>query len=86
MFLFSSKVIEDGRTKLGLPKENEFVKIGRSGERFWVEVIFVDILNKMVTGVVDNDLLKTSIHGLDYKDVIIFHASEIIEILDSDDE
>ena len=63
------------------PEVDGHVKINRSGEKFWVEVIFIDNINKMITGTVDNDMIKTKYHGLKYLDVISFHFNEVLDVL-----
>lgn len=39
-----------------------WVKIATSGERFWIKVVTVEGVR--ITGVIDNDLVRTAQHGL----------------------
>ena len=59
------------------------VKIVRSSERFWVEVTARSD-DGMVKGNVNNFLLGTEDHGLDFGDEVEFHESEIVDLFTSD--
>lgn len=62
----------DGLTK------GDTVKVNTCGERFWVIVTWVG--GESVIGTVDNDLLFTDEHGLDYGDIITFTKENIYDI------
>lgn len=51
-----------------------------SGERFWIEVLDVNINEDIITGRVDNDLIVGG-HGVAYNDLITFGFSNILDIL-----
>ena len=65
-------------------KEGDFVKIlahdknGDGGERFWVKVI--SNKNGIIKGQVDNVLIFTDSHGLQYEDVIGFEHRFVYDI------
>ncbi|EON2338977.1 hypothetical protein ACLLKL_001946 [Escherichia coli] len=48
-------------------------------ERFWVLVTAVT--RSGITGTVDNDLIRTHIHGLRYPDVVTFEPRHVYDIL-----
>ena len=62
----------DGLTK------GDTVKVSTCGERFWVKVTWVG--GESVVGTVDNDLLFTDEHGLDYGDIITITKENIYDI------
>lgn len=53
-----------------------FVKIRRSGQRFWVEVFAVK--GRWIAGYVDN---RTEIPGYGYGDLVVFKAEDVIDIM-----
>jgi len=62
----------------------DFVKINRSAEKFWLEIIYIDTLGQKISGSVDNDLIKTALHGLQRKDVITVGFDEVLDVLNKD--
>jgi len=54
------------------------VKIGIGGERFWVYVKSVNF--NELTGTIDNDLVRTDIHGLKCNDEVKFNIINILQI------
>ena len=59
------------------------VKIVRGHERFWVQVTAKSD-DGMVTGMVNNALVGTEDHGLDFGNEVKFHESEILDVFTSD--
>lgn len=49
-----------------------------TAERFWIKVTKIE--NDTVTGTVNNDLVRTHLHGLKYKDKITFEKKNIYSI------
>ncbi len=58
---------------------NPQVKVCTGDERFWVEVTNSD--GNTITGTVNNDLVRTNIHGLKYGDEITFNIENIYQLL-----
>lgn len=56
------------------------VKVSIGRERFWVTVTNVD--GDEITGSVDNDLIFTEEHGLNYGDIISFKKENVYNIYD----
>ena len=65
-------------TELDKIKKGNSVKIAISKERFWVTVVFVN--NNKITGTIDNDLIFTDEHGLQFEDEIEFEKKNIYSI------
>ena len=59
-------------------REGDNVRVCVGSERFWVLVTHID--GTTVTGTVNNDLVFTGAHGLDYGDHIAFHLHNIYAI------
>lgn len=53
-------------------------------ERFWIQVTAVT--RDGITGVVDNDLICTPFHGLNYGDVVTVQPRHVYDILDERDK
>jgi len=56
------------------------VKICRGKESFWVIVLEKRPELKTWVGIIDNHLLNTYIHGLKFRDKIIFKEDEILDM------
>lgn len=54
------------------------VKICVGNERFWTKIIHVD--GEKITAIIQNDLLNTDQHGLNYNDVIEFEKKNVYSI------
>ena len=61
-------------------KLGDFVKVCASSERFWVKVEFIDLNNRTIYGVVDNELVNTEEHGLKLGDSIEVKTENIYSI------
>lgn len=70
----------DAPCKEGLDaiKEGDSVKVCNEGERFWVTVTKIE--DQKITGTVDNDLVRSEMHGLNYGDEISFEKRHIYSI------
>ncbi|EAO3414764.1 hypothetical protein E3L83_19515 [Salmonella enterica] len=55
------------------------VKICAGDERFWVLVTAVT--REAITGTIDNDLVRTAIHGLRYNDTVSFERRHVYDII-----
>lgn len=66
--------------ELAAIKAGDFVKIIRGGERFWVKV-HAPYHPQSRSGEINNDLMRTAVHGLQCGDVITFEPSEVIQIM-----
>lgn len=51
------------------------IRIGDTGERFWVELTEVNA--SLLTGRIDNDLLGAQLHGIQYNDIIQFTRDNV---------
>ena len=62
-------------------KNGDVVKVCVEGERFWTTIkeIHGDDANTIVA-IVDNDLVRTHLHGIKYEDEIIFRKNDIYSI------
>jgi TusA-related sulfurtransferase len=62
-------------------KKGDIVKVCVEGERFWstIKEIHEDDANTVVA-IVDNDLVRTHLHGIKYKDELSFHKNNIYSI------
>jgi hypothetical protein len=80
----SSFYLEDLQDRLKI-KEGKSVKIGveqcpvEKGEKFWVTVTRVSNHGHFV-GMIDNHLVLTHAHGLEYRDLIAFEPKHIISL------
>lgn len=54
-------------------------KRGGNGERFWVKVS--GMRGEEYEGIIDNDLVYTEQHGLEYRDVILFGPEHVLGLL-----
>jgi hypothetical protein len=59
-------------------RPDDLVKVGVHPERFWVHL--TEIKDGVFTGTIDNDLVFTHEHGLDYGDILSFERRHIIDI------
>lgn len=55
-----------------------YVKIATGGERFWCVVNLVTRTNYIVS--VDNELVCSEVHGLQYGDVLMIESKHIFDI------
>ncbi len=53
----------------------DYVKVAAEGERFWVEVLSRE--GDAFTGRVNNDLVRTNLHGLADTDVVAFESRHV---------
>jgi len=58
--------------------KGSIVKICVDGERFWARVVGVE--EEKITGFIDNDLINTDDHGLDYNDLIEFEKRHVYSV------
>ena len=63
-------------------KPGSTVKVGVQPERFWV--IVTKVIDSKISGVVDNDLIYTHIHGLDFDDNVEFEMRNVLDILEQE--
>jgi len=56
------------------------VKVCANGERFWVQIEFIDFSTRTIIGIVDNDLVCTHDHGLKLGDKIELKFHNIYNI------
>lgn len=61
-------------------KPGDFVKICVGNERFWVEVTEAQAHSPVIDGRVDNNLERTSEHGLVYNDMIRFEKRHVYSV------
>ena len=60
-------------------KTGDFVKISRGGERFWVTLN--NIVDDVCSGIIDNDLVNTTDHGLNFGDKVHFPRNHILDVM-----
>lgn len=60
-------------------ESGDHAKIACDGERFWVHVIKIE--DGWYKGVIDNNLVRTRLHGLKYGDPVQFQANNILSTL-----
>ncbi|WP_435008061.1 hypothetical protein P12x_005330 [Tundrisphaera lichenicola] len=65
--------------ELAAIKAGDSVKVCTCDERFWVTV--TEVSEHRIAGTVDNDLIFTDEHGLDYGDVVRFTRENVYSII-----
>lgn len=66
-------------------KAGDHVKVCTEKERFWLEVTGVDHRLQAISGVVDNELIRTHEHGFKYKDSLTVQWENIYSILSKEE-
>ena len=61
-------------------KVDDFVKIRRATERFWVLVVEMPKGDKPGRGLVNNDLVQTDQHGFKCDNEITFTKEEVLDV------
>jgi hypothetical protein len=54
---------------------------GLAGERFWVVITAVDAVTGRYQGIINNCLIHSASHGLNFKDVISFEPKHIFDVV-----
>lgn len=58
------------------------IKVATGQERFWIELTKIDTLKNKLTGFIDNDLVCTQDHGLEYGELITVGLENILNTRD----